>query len=327
MATRPRVNNSIKAQARAYQKSHPGTTYTSSRTAIVERRAALEEKFASVDRFIGNPAAKEQLKNMFRREVLRVERVQRLHAARWVDTDELHTPPLVIPSAYPKVQVYGPAGSGKSTVARFIYDEMVTPSWKGRGLTEVDAHELIGTHIGDAPRKIQKLVESAEGGMLIIDSIDALTAHQDPFRDEALAALSEEIRLVAHNLSVIVTGYAAPRVAGVRATEFLSMFNVEINLASTGADEAVEFAGKFARQAHLVLGDGVGDAVREWAATVPDIHVRGNARLVRSLIEYAETHMLSRMPHDMSAITDDDLVTITVEDIRAAADALPRSVG
>lgn len=58
MSKKPRVNNAVKNQARAYQQAHPDLTYAAAR-AVVNRCADTPNPWAGI---IGQTAAKRQLR-------------------------------------------------------------------------------------------------------------------------------------------------------------------------------------------------------------------------------------------------------------------------
>lgn len=330
MATRkPRTNNAIKAQARAHQKANPGTTYTAAREAVVRASTSTGEKYRALDRIVGQPAAKESLHATFMMEEVRTERARREHATRWADADPRMVPPFAAPRSFPKVHIFGPSGTGRTTSAHVIYDTMVLPAAsddRHAPLVTVGASQLIGRSIGEAQSRIQPLVERAEGGMLLIEDGDFLLGQDDHFRTEAITVLSEEIRLLSHNLAVCIISYTRSVNTEIGA-RFLRGFPSKVPLVSLDAPGAFELAIRFARARKMVLEDTAAELiahrVEEYGLDrdngFPLIDVVGNARFVNSVVEGAEANLMMRLAsRNMLDITDDELRTLTAEDVTLA---------
>lgn len=193
--------------------------------------------------------------------------------------------------------------------------------------TVVPAAQLLGRHIGEAQQLIQPVVERAERGLLVIEDIDFLTGMDDPFRREALTVLADEIRLLSHNLAVCVTGYN-PTVKSAAAKDFMGLFPVTVELCSITAEDARELATRFASETIEPRAlDAIAEHVRELekrsAGVTPSlIDVLGNARFIRSVVEYASVQMTRRLSsRDLSTVTDEELNTLTVEDVVIALKA------
>jgi len=327
---KPRTNNAIKAQARAHQKANPGTTYTAAREAVLRADTPATGRYPALDSIVGQPAAKKTLRALFDAHQVRTERARREHVARWANSEPHVRPPFIAPRATPKVHIFGPSGSGKTKVSYAIYDELILPASKGKTrpprLVQVSARQLVGRYHGDAQSRIQPLVESAEGGMLVIEDGDFLIGHDAVSRDEALTVLSEEIRLIEHDLAVCFISYAASA-KSEEGARFLRALTVKVPMGSVNGDTAAELSARFARDNGVSLTDAALDLitrrVEEFevhdAGGYPSIDVAGNARFVRSVVELAEHNLAQRMSsRNLKDVTDAELTTVTDEDVRAA---------
>lgn len=382
MATRkPRTNNAVKAQARAHQKANPGTTYTAARAAVLRHDGGASSAHpfeASLKSLVGQNDAKVKLRQMVAMEEVRAERDRRAHEAKWAAQST--PPPPYDRRVLPKVRIEGPPGSGKSTVANLVHDEMVRvsrasaedvrkhfeklreeraeeyrqsfekrreererrgeepPEWfedkpvhveptRAIPTTTVEASRLTGRYIGEAQRLIQPVVERAEWGLLVIENIHDLTAYNDSFRRESLSVLTSELRLVAHTTAVCATGCRMP-VKNPAAKEFEGLFPVTVELGSITPNDARELAVRFAREMIEPLAlDAIEEHVHEMeklseGETRPLIDVLGNARFIRSVVEQASNNNVARLSlRDLSTVTDEELTTLTVEDVSAALKA------
>ena len=386
MATRKqRTNNSVKAQARAHQKANPGTTYTAARASVMRHNddaSPVHPFAASLKSLVGQHDAKVKLRQMVAMEEVRAERDRRAREAMQVRSNTPISP--CERRVFPKVRVEGPPGSGKSTVANIIHDEMVRvsrasaekvrkhveklreerteeyrqsfeklreerarrgevpPEWvepkpvptaeppRVIRTTTVAASQLIGKYIGEAQQLVQSVVESAEWGLLIIENTHDLMAQDDVFRRESLTALTSEIRLIDHTLAVCATGYPAP-MKSAAAREFAGLFPVTVELGSITPSDARELAVRFASETIEPRAlDAIEKHIEDLAARGenerhPVIDRLGNARFIRSVVERASNNNMARLSlRDLSTVTDEELTTLTVEDVTAALKACTR---
>lgn len=217
----------------------------------------------------------------------------------------------------------GNPGTGKTTVARIVaklYGKLGLLS-KGH-LVEVDRSGLVASYIGQTATKVQGVIEQALGGVLFIDEAYALNGeHATDFGHEAVATLLKAMEDHRSNLVVIAAGY----------TDNMHKFlNMNPGLKSrmsrdlvfddyTPFEMVAIFRGMAAQHQYAVPGD--------WDAMLVQLFTMirssrgtdfGNARDVRNLFERVVDAQANRLA-TMAAPTTQDLTTIIVEDLKAAA--------
>ena len=363
--SKPRTNNAIKAQARAYQTAHPGTSYTAAREAVLHHASTVAASTSPFEDsllgyLVGQPDAKVKLRQVFAMEEVQAERKRRAKAASWLDPKS--PPPPHTYQVFPKVHIVGPPGSGKSTVVSAVHDEMrrvayanadavrqyhaslrdarakerggeghFVPTTVTRGTerpvaiptTTVSAVQFLGGSRGEGTQQlVQPVVERAEGGLLVIEDISVLVSDDD--NRDALTVLANEIRLLSHALAVCLVGYDDTMQCRA-AKDLMGMFPITVKLGSVTADDARTLAEKFAGETLEPRAlDAIADHVRELEKRSanevrPLIDVLGNARFIRSVVEHASGQAAARLSsRDLRTVTDEELNTLTVEDVTAA---------
>jgi SpoVK/Ycf46/Vps4 family AAA+-type ATPase len=218
----------------------------------------------------------------------------------------------------------GAPGTGKTTVAR-LYGQLlralgVLPNGKFK---EVSRRDLVGQYIGHTAEKATSVFEEALGGVLFIDEAYTLSRSSGASADFGQEAIDTLVKLMEDHrdrVAVIVAGYT---------TEMRDFLDTNSGLASRFAktmefenykpEELVLIADRIARNDDYVLAPGVDDALLEWFAQMERDQNFGNAREARRLLEgmrkaqAGRLRALGRMP------TRDDLRTLVLDDLLAAA--------
>jgi type VII secretion ATPase EccA len=242
----------------------------------------------------------------------------------------------------------GPPGTGKTTIAR-----VVAKIYCGLGLLkrenirEVHRADLIGQHIGETEAKTNAIIDSALDGVLFLDEAYALvaTGAKNDFGLVAIDTLLARMENDRDRLVVIVAGYRADLDRFLDTNEGLrSRFTRNIEFPSYNGSELVEIANKMAQQRDSIFEPSALDHMETLfaklaAATTPDsngierrsLDIAGNGRFVRNIVERSEEEREFRLDHSDQAGTgefsDDELMTITDQDVSSSVEPLLRGLG
>ena len=239
----------------------------------------------------------------------------------------------------------GPPGTGKTTIAR-----VVAKIYCGLGILkketvrEVHRADMIGQHIGETEAKTNALIDSALDGVLFLDEAYALvsTGAKNDFGLVAIDTLLARMENDRERLVVIIAGYRKDLDAFLDTNEGLrSRFTRSIDFPSYTPHELVEIATRMAEKRDSIFEPGALAHMEKLfaqlaEATTPDangidrrsLDIAGNGRFVRNLVERSEEEREYRLDHsDTEEFTDDELMTITDEDVTKSAIPLLRGLG
>jgi len=239
----------------------------------------------------------------------------------------------------------GPPGTGKTTIAR-----VVAKIYCGLGILkketvrEVHRADLIGQHIGETEAKTNGIIDSALDGVLFLDEAYALvsTGAKNDFGLVAIDTLLARMENDRERLVVIVAGYRKDLDAFLDTNEGLrSRFTRSIDFPSYSPHELVEIAMRMAEKRDSVFEPAALQHMETLfgqlaSVTTPDangverrnLDIAGNGRFVRNLVERSEEEREFRLDHSQTDdFTDDQLMTITDQDVTRSAVPLLRGLG
>ncbi|MGV0836208.1 type VII secretion AAA-ATPase EccA [Mycolicibacterium thermoresistibile] len=239
----------------------------------------------------------------------------------------------------------GPPGTGKTTIAR-----VVAKIYCGLGLLkketvrEVHRADLIGQHIGETEAKTNAIIDSALDGVLFLDEAYALvsTGAKNDFGLVAIDTLLARMENDRDRLVVIVAGYRKDLDAFLDTNEGLrSRFTRSIDFPSYSAHELVEMAQRMAEKRDSIFEQSALDEMERLFAHLAEdstadaqgvqrrsLDIAGNGRFVRNLVERSEEEREYRLDHSESEdFTDEELMTITLQDVANSAAPLLRGLG
>jgi hypothetical protein len=213
----------------------------------------------------------------------------------------------------------GPVGTGKTTVARLYGRLLAALGALATGeVIEVGRSDLVGQYLGATALKTRAVVESALGGVLLIDEAYTLSRTFGTNSDLGLEAIDELVRLMENHrddLVVIVTGYTR------EMTEFLdinpglrSRFSRTIEFPAYDADELAQIIQLQAKNHHYRWSDDALAKITQRFHRAQDADTLGNARDARTLFEQTIERQAARLANHPGP-TPDQLTELTVADL------------
>ncbi|MBD1909629.1 AAA family ATPase [Leptolyngbya sp. FACHB-16] len=274
----------------------------------------LEKALAELNELVGMENIKEEVKTL-----TNFLKVQKIRAERG-----LAQTPVSLHSVFG-----GPPGTGKTTVARLI-----SRIFKGLGflkkghLIETDRSGLVAGYIGQTAKKVDDLVQTALDGVLFIDEAYALVPRDSSgsrdFGQEAVDTLLKRMEDYRDRLVVIVAGYTDEMENFVESNPGLkSRFNRYYFFNDYEPQELLQIYEKMASKSHFHLTDGARQRLLAVLNALYDERDRtfGNGRLVRNLFEKTLEKQANRLAVSPMNLTDEELTTLTEDDIPAPASA------
>ena len=223
------------------------------------------------------------------------------------------------PSISKHMVFIGNPGTGKTTVARLlsnIYHKLGVLS-KGQ-LVEVDRAGLVAGYTGQTAIKTEKVIKDALGGILFIDEAYTLSENkgEGDFGQEAIDTILKAMEDNREDLVVIVAGYPNLMDRFLNSNPGLkSRFNKFIQFEDYSEEELSSIFLSMCQKQDYKFDDldTLKNKITEILENKNDSFA--NARTMRNMLEFAIMHQATRIV-DMEDISDDDMLTITYEDIK-----------
>ena len=192
----------------------------------------------------------------------------------------------------------GNPGTGKTTVARLVAQIYRTLGVVERGhLVETDRSGLVVGFVGQTATKVRAVVESALGGVLLVDEAYALVRGSEAdFGREAIDTLVKMVEDHRDDLVVILAGYPGEMALLVAANPGLkSRFPTSIHFPDYSTDELVGIFASMCRAASYEPTPAALEVVRRRFESDPREAGFGNARTARNTFEAALARHASRI--------------------------------
>jgi stage V sporulation protein K len=224
------------------------------------------------------------------------------------------------------IALFGPPGTGKSTLARVIADIYiklgVVP--ENKFVEKAAAREaLVAGYEGQSAIKVVDVLKQARGGVLFLDEAHSLQREgRDPFGIEAVDTLVPYLENWRKELVVILAGYESDMKAFFARTNkgLSSRFTMAVELRPYNIEELVEIGKRMIAAQGLQLAP---QADRELRARLESLHSLGtqnnrpfpNGRGVRTLLESAN---LMRAKRTINSSSRAEVTTLTADDFQNA---------
>ncbi len=314
------VSNRIKADARAHMVQNPGTRYQEALRAVAVTPTSVDSRLlsarAEIDAIIGQDAVKKQL-----------------HLFSTAGTTK---PPHLLFSGGP--------GTGKTSTAHILARTLfATGAVDEPIVVHVGRAQLVGVVEGETSLKTSAAFDSAYGGVLLVDDAHDLVqdrgAYSDPFGSEALDTLADKMRDGADDVVVIFSGYGAPlrRILG-QNLRFAGMFGRIIEFTSPTPDEMWCLLKSIAVEKGLIVEDSAEAGFTQMVESLnhsnknghSGLDLVGNAWFAGGVIGRAWGYQHARLSVpavDLTELTNEQLLTLTADDVTNAAGDLIHAAG
>ena len=266
----------------------------------------IEELLAELDALIGLDHVKEEV-----RRLTSLLRIQEMRAER--DLPTIETSKHLVFSGNP--------GTGKTTVARLLSQVFRSLGVVTKGhLVETDRSGLVAGFVGQTATQTRKVMDSAIGGTLLIDEAYALArGGENDFGLEAVDTIVKFMEDHRDDLSVVAAGYPSEMQDLIDSNPGLkSRFTRTIHFPDYDTEELVGIFGLIAGSKEYHLDEKGVSRLQTVIEAEPRGRGFGNGRFVRNVFEAAVGHHALRLAEtDDADITNEDLTTLTGDDIHA----------
>ena len=299
--TAPTTAQPAKATDKATAPAGPEPKLPPSRT--------ITELMAELDALVGLKAVKDEIARL-----TSLLQIQALRAERRMPTIETSH----------HLVFTGNPGTGKTTVARLLSQIYRAVGVVSKGhLVETDRSMLVAGFVGQTATKTAAVLQSALGGMLLIDEAYSLArGGADDFGREAIDTLVKFMEDNRDDIGIVAAGYPTEMQDFIDTNPGLkSRFTRTINFADYTDAELVTIFLSLGEKNHYSPTDDAIIKLHALLAAQPRDAGFGNARFIRNLFEDAVGRQAQRLTA-LEDPTDEQLTTLVADDLAPVGAAL-----
>jgi SpoVK/Ycf46/Vps4 family AAA+-type ATPase len=223
----------------------------------------------------------------------------------------------------------GPPGTGKTTIARLLGRMYKSIGILPKGhVVEVSRADLVGEYVGQTAPKTNKVIDSALHGVLFIDeaySLFSKNSSGSDFGSEVIDTLLKRMEDDRGLFVVILAGYPDEMKMLIDSNPGLqSRFNRYITFDDYSAIELLQIFDMFCLKYGMTIIKDARNLLADFFALTWQSKTKnfGNGRFVRNFYE-SLLQIQSNRVATLSEITEDDLLTFTLDDVMQTIELFP----
>ena len=277
----------------------------------VPEERTLDDILSDLDRYIGMDEVKKAVREIAFTVHNNVQRAQRGLGEQ--SKQGIH------------IVLTGNPGTGKTTIARKLGEILESIGYLDSGhVVEVDRSKMVSPYQGETPKVVDRLCDKAMGGILFVDEAYTLaplsqSGDRDQQGAQALEQLMKRMEDDRGKFVVIAAGYRQEmdnlfRInPGVR-----SRFSYFLNIDDYNPDQLYQIMGVFAKEKKYQFTAEAEELTLKMITELYNSRDKdfANGRTMRQLFDKICSKQAERLQKgDMSALTNEELMTIDVSDI------------
>lgn len=229
-----------------------------------------------------------------------------------------------LPTVKPNLHMVfsGNPGTGKTTVARIVSEIYHRAGILSRGhVVEVGPGDMMGRFQGENTQRTQEIIESAIGGVLLVDEAYTLAGSPDrgpiEFQQQVIDTIVKGMEDYRGDLVVIFTGYSAPmeRFIGTNAG-LESRVGEWVDFPDYSPEELMSVFALLLDKYQMTIEEAGSDDLASELRAMKRNDRFGNARLIRNIFEDLVGVLNRRLgERDLTEVPTEELNGITREDV------------